>query len=57
VICESCTRVDCGSVDVVRFKVLNHGIVSIVPLTRVSMLAIRRGRRGSSTRVISMAAK
>ena len=46
---------DRGSVDVVRTKVSNHGIVSIVPLTRVSMLAIRRGSRGSLTRVILIA--
>ena len=54
--CESCARVDRGSVNVVRTKVSNHGIVSTVPLTRVFMLVIRRGSRGSPTRVISMAA-
>ena len=54
--CESCARVDRGSVDVVRTKISNYGIVSIVSLTRVFMLAIRRGSRGSPTRVISMAA-
>ena len=48
---------DRESIDVVRTKVSDHEIASIVPLTRVSMLAIRRGSRGSPTRVISIAAK